>query len=138
MKKFYFLLFILLAAMTGAQGETSVRTGAEVTGAYFPLLKGKRVAVMTNQTGMAGDVHLGAMPIGNHFNVVGIFSPEHGFRGTADAGEHVASSVDEKTGIPIWSLYGSGSGKPAPDKMNAFDILLFDLQRSEERRVGKV
>ena len=128
MKKFYFLLFILLAAMTGAQGETSVRTGAEVTSAYFPLLKGKRVAVMTNQTGMAGDVHLVDMLIGNHFNVVGIFSPEHGFRGTADAGEHVASSVDEKTGIPIWSLYGSGSGKPAPDKMNAFDILLFDLQ----------
>ena len=83
---------------------------------------------MTNQTGMVGDVHLVDLLIGNHFNVVGIFSPEHGFRGTADAGEHVASSIDEKTGIPIWSLYGSGKGKPAVDKMNAFDILLFDLQ----------
>lgn len=128
MKKIYLLLFIVLSAMTGAQGETSVRTGAEVTAAYFPLLKGKRVAVMTNQTGMAGDVHLVDMLISNHFNVVGIFSPEHGFRGTADAGEHVASSVDEKTGIPVWSLYGSGNGKPAADKMNEFDILLFDLQ----------
>lgn len=122
------LLLILLSAVIGVQGKTSVQTGAEVTGAYFPLLKGKRVAVMTNQTGMVGDVHLVDLLIGNHFNVVGIFSPEHGFRGTADAGEHVASSIDEKTGIPIWSLYGSGKGKPAVDKMNAFDILLFDLQ----------
>lgn len=128
MRNFYLLLLILLSAVIGVQGKTSVQTGAEVTGAYFPLLKGKRVAVMTNQTGMVGDVHLVDLLIGNHFNVVGIFSPEHGFRGTADAGEHVASSVDEKTGIPIWSLYGSGNGKPAADKMNAFDILLFDLQ----------
>lgn len=128
MRNFYLLLLILLSAVIGVQGKTSVQTGAEVTGAYFPLLKGKRVAVMTNQTGMVGDVHLVDLLIGNHFNVVGIFSPEHGFRGTADAGEHVASSIDEKTGIPIWSLYGSGKGKPAVDKMNAFDILLFDLQ----------
>ncbi|MFA7583925.1 MAG: exo-beta-N-acetylmuramidase NamZ domain-containing protein, partial [Proteiniphilum sp.] len=128
MRKFYLLLFIFFSTIIGAQSETAVKTGAEVTDAYFPLLKGKRVAVMTNQTGIAGDEHLVDMLIRNHFNVVGIFSPEHGFRGTADAGEHVASSVDQKTGIPIWSLYGSGSGKPAADKMNAFDILLFDLQ----------
>ncbi len=55
---------------------------------------------MTNQTGMAGDEHLVDMLIRNHFNVVGIFSPEHGFRGTADAGEHVASSVDRKQVSP--------------------------------------
>lgn len=128
MRRFCLLLSVLLVAISGAMSQPSVRTGAEVTGAYFPLLKGKRVAVMTNQTGMAGNVHLVDLLIANHFNVVGIFSPEHGFRGTADAGEHVASSVDEKTSIPIWSLYGSGSGKPAADKMNAFDILLFDLQ----------
>ena len=83
---------------------------------------------MTNQTGMAGEEHLVDLLKRNHFNIVGIFSPEHGFRGTADAGEHVSSSVDEKTGIPIWSLYGSGSGKPSADKMEPFDVLLFDLQ----------
>ena len=128
MKKILVLPFIFLAAFVFAENCVPVKTGAELTDIYFPLLKGKRVAVMTNQTGMAGDVHLVDMLIGNDINLVGIFSPEHGFRGTADAGEHVSSSVDEKTGIPIWSLYGSGSGKPAADKMNAFDILLFDLQ----------
>ncbi|HBG57082.1 MAG TPA: DUF1343 domain-containing protein, partial [Porphyromonadaceae bacterium] len=128
MKKILVLPFIFLAAFVFAENCVPVKTGAELTDIYFPLLKGKRVAVMTNQTGMAGDVHLVDMLIGNDINLVGIFSPEHGFRGTADAGEHVSSSVDEKTGIPIWSLYGSGSGKPAADKMKAFDILLFDLQ----------
>jgi uncharacterized protein YbbC (DUF1343 family) len=64
----------------------------------------------------------------NHFNIVGIFSPEHGFRGTADAGEQVADSVDKKTGIPIWSLYGVKGGKPSAEKMNRFDVLVFDLQ----------
>ena len=83
---------------------------------------------MTNQTGMAGDEHLVDLLLSHNHNLVGIFSPEHGFRGTADAGEHVSSSVDEKTGIPIWSLYGSGNGKPSAEKMKAFDILVFDLQ----------
>jgi len=113
-----------------AHGDMATRpvVGAEVTDAYFPLLKGKRVAVMTNQTGVAGDEHLVDLLLRHNHNLVGIFSPEHGFRGTADAGEHVADKVDEKTGIPIWSLYGSGSGKPSADKMNQFDVLLFDLQ----------
>ena len=108
--------------------HNSIKMGAEITNAYFPLIEGKRVAVMTNQTGIIGDEHLVDMLVREAMNVVGIFSPEHGFRGTADAGEHVASSVDEKTGIPIWSLYGSGSGKPTADKMKEFDVLLFDLQ----------
>ena len=108
--------------------KNSIKMGAEVTDAYFPLIEGERVAVMTNQTGIVGDEHLVDMLVRENINVVGIFSPEHGFRGTADAGEHVASSVDEKTGIPIWSLYGSGSGKPTADKMKEFDVLLFDLQ----------
>jgi len=111
-----------------AQNVTDVKVGAEMTDRYFPLLKGKRVAVMTNQTGMAGDEHLVDLLKRNQCNIVGIFSPEHGFRGTADAGEHVASSTDEKTGIPIWSLYGGGGGKPSAGRMNEFDILLFDLQ----------
>ncbi len=156
MRKYFFLptllfcAFILVQARTCAQEGTSVMigternhltidttlgdiatrpvVGAELTEAYFPLLKEKRVAVMTNQTGMAGDEHLVDLLKRNQCNIVGIFSPEHGFRGTADAGEHVSSSVDEKTGIPIWSLYGSGSDKPSADKMKQFDMLLFDLQ----------
>ncbi len=106
----------------------TVKAGAELTGAYLPLIRGKRVAVMTNQTGRVGDEHLVDLLIRNKVDLVGIFSPEHGFRGTADAGEHVASSVDEKTGVPVWSLYGGGGGKPSADKMRTFDVLLFDLQ----------
>lgn len=106
----------------------TVKAGAELTEAYLPLIRGKRVAVMTNQTGRVGDEHLVDLLIRNNVDLVGIFSPEHGFRGTADAGEHVASSVDEKTGVPVWSLYGGGGGKPSADKMRTFDVLLFDLQ----------
>lgn len=124
-------LFILLAALVAslsAQPQKMVKVGAERTACYFPLLEGKRVAVMTNQTGMAGEEHLVDLLLRHNHKLVGIFSPEHGFRGTADAGEHVSSSVDEKTGIPIWSLYGSGNDKPSAEKMKAFDILVFDLQ----------
>ncbi|WP_332457636.1 exo-beta-N-acetylmuramidase NamZ family protein [Petrimonas sp.] len=106
----------------------TVKAGAELTEAYLPLIRGKRVAVMTNQTGRVGDEHLVDLLIRNNVDLVGIFSPEHGFRGTADAGEHVASSVDEETGVPVWSLYGGGGGKPSADKMRTFDVLLFDLQ----------
>ena len=108
--------------------ETNIKMGAEATERYFPLIEGKRVAVLTNQTGMVGEEHLVDMLKRKEFNVVGIFSPEHGFRGTADAGEHVASSIDEKTGIPIWSLYDGKGGKPAVETMDKFDILVFDLQ----------
>lgn len=108
--------------------ETRIITGAERTELYFPLIEGKRIAVMCNQTGMLGSEHLVDLLIRNDFNVVGIFSPEHGFRGTADAGELVASSIDKKTGTPIWSLYGNISGKPSADKIKEFDVLLFDLQ----------
>mgnify|MGYP001159193981 CR=1 FL=1 len=108
--------------------NTTIFMGAESTDEYFPLIKDKRVAILTNQTGMVNDEHLVDMLNRKGIDLVGIFSPEHGFRGTADAGEHVASSVDEKTGIPIWSLYDGGGGKPSDETMEKFDILLFDLQ----------
>lgn len=123
------ILFIfLLSALAMNAQSNKVKVGAESTSEYFPILKNKRVAVMANQTSMVGNEHLVDLLLRNKINVVGIFSPEHGFRGTADAGEHVASSVDEKTGTPIWSLYGSGSSKPSPENMAQFDVLLFDLQ----------
>ena len=68
------------------------------------------------------------MPCDEGIDVAGIFSPEHGFRGGADAGEHVGSSVDEKTRIPIWSLYDGGSGRPSAATMNKFDVLVVDMQ----------
>ena len=113
---------------TPSAPNKTIMMGAEATAEYFPLLEGKRVAVMTNQTGMVGNEHLVDLLKQNDFNLVGIFSPEHGFRGTADAGEHVASSVDKKTDIPIWSLYDGKSGKPSNANMQQFDVLVFDLQ----------
>ena len=127
MKKYILPLFILFSISTFSQ-TNNVKVGAEITEKYLPLLQGKRVAVMANQTSALGKEHLVDFLHSKKKDVVGIFSPEHGFRGTADAGEHVASSVDKRTGIPIWSLYGSGGGKPSADKMKEFDVLVFDLQ----------
>lgn len=126
MKKIFFTATFILSFLI-AQAQP-VKTGAEITDKYLPLLNGKRVVVMANQTSMLGDEHLVDFLHRGKYNIVGIFSPEHGFRGTADAGEHVSSSVDEKTGIPIWSLYDGNTGKPAAEKMRQFDVLLFDLQ----------
>ncbi len=124
-KPLFITILIFFSFVTHAQ---TVKVGAEITDKYLPIIKNKRVAVMANQTSMLRNEHLVDFLHRNNYNIVGIFSPEHGFRGTADAGEHVASSADNKTGIPIWSLYGSGGGKPAADKMKEFDVLLFDLQ----------
>ena len=107
---------------------STIKVGAEVTDKYFSLIEGKRVAVLTNQTGVVGDEHLVDMLKHKGFDLVGIFSPEHGFRGTADAGEHVSSTVDKKTGIPIWSLYDGKGSKSSIKTMDKFDVLVFDLQ----------
>ena len=102
--------------------------GAARTSEYVPLLKGKRVALLSNQTGMVGDKHTLDLMLENGVNVVTIFSPEHGFRGNADAGEHVSSSVDEKTGIPIASLYDGKSPMPSKQVMDGIDIIVTDIQ----------
>jgi len=102
--------------------------GAARTGEYVPMLKGKRVALLSNQTGMVGDKHTLDLMLENGVNVVTIFSPEHGFRGNADAGEHVSSSVDEKTGIPIASLYDGKSPMPSRQVMDSIDIIVTDIQ----------
>lgn len=107
-----------------------VVVGAERTSEYIPLLKDKRVALFSNHTGMVGDRHTLDVMLENDINVVNIFSPEHGFRGTADAGEHVSSGVDEKTGIKIASLYDR-KGKdrmPAKEIMDGLDVIVVDIQ----------
>lgn len=105
-----------------------VQVGAESVDEYFPLLQGKRIALLTNYTAMAGKEHLLDLLLKNRFNVVAIFSPEHGFRGSADAGEHVSDSVDKKTGIPIRSLFDGNKDRPGKDSMQMFDVLVFDIQ----------
>lgn len=109
--------------------EQPVVVGAERTQIYVPLLKGKRIALLSNQTGILPDGrHVLDVMLENGLNVVTIFSPEHGFRGKADAGEHVASSVDEKTGIPITSLYDGKSHMPKAETMSGFDVIVTDIQ----------
>jgi uncharacterized protein YbbC (DUF1343 family) len=105
-----------------------VIVGAEQTDLYFPLLKDKRIALFSNHTGRVGDKHLLDVLLENKFNVVLIFSPEHGFRGDAGAGDRVSDSVDEKTGIPVLSLYNGGLNKPDEASLRKFDWLVVDLQ----------
>jgi uncharacterized protein YbbC (DUF1343 family) len=121
------LVFLLVVVGLSAQNN-KVIVGAESTKEYFPILKNKRIAIMSNHTGMVGNEHLLDLLLKNKFNVVAIFSPEHGFRGDADAGEHVSSSIDEKTGVPIRSLYDGKGGKPSAESMGSFDILIIDIQ----------
>jgi uncharacterized protein YbbC (DUF1343 family) len=92
------------------------------------MLSGQRVALLANHTAVVGDEHLVDMLVREGVNLVGIFSPEHGFRGGADAGEKVKNSIDERTGVPIWSLYDGNTKRPAEEYMRSFDVLLVDMQ----------
>ena len=125
------LLCMLLPVAAAAAPEGAcdgVTVGAADTAAYFPLLRGRRVAVLANQTSRVGDEHLVDLLHRSGVRLTAIFSPEHGFRGTADAGEHVASSVDERTGVPIRSLYDGRTRRPSDEAMRSFDVLLVDMQ----------
>lgn len=118
------LLMALIATFASAQ----IRVGAEMTDEYIPLLKGKKVALLSNHTGMVGNEHTLDVMLKKGVNVATIFSPEHGFRGKADAGEHVSSGVDSKTGIPIASLYDGKTRSPKKSVMDNIDIIVVDIQ----------
>lgn len=105
-----------------------IRTGADNFEKYLPLLKDKKIGIVTNQTGiLSNSVHLVDFLVENKIIIKNIFAPEHGFRGTADAGEHVIDAKDTKTGLPIISLYGDNR-KPKSEQLLGIDILVFDLQ----------
>ena len=126
LRRIIFSLSLLLVALVA---NAEVRVGAAQTDKYFPLLEGRRVALFSNHTGMVGDKHTVDLMLDGGINVVTLFSPEHGFRGTADAGEHVASGIDGPTGLPIASLYeGKGKRMPAKEVMDKFDVLVVDIQ----------
>ena len=123
-----FLLSLALIFGVFAAASASVVVGAEQVDKYLPQLKGKRVAVLANHTAMVGSEHLVDMLVYQGINLVGIVSPEHGFRGTADAGEKVNSSVDSRTGVPIWSLYSAKGRNLTDEQLSAFDVILVDMQ----------
>jgi uncharacterized protein YbbC (DUF1343 family) len=105
-----------------------IKTGADNFDAYIPLLKNKKIGIVTNQTGiLTNKTHLVDFLLEKKINLLKIFAPEHGFRGTADAGEHVIDGKDLKTNLPIISLYGDNK-KPKPEQLAEIDILIFDLQ----------
>jgi uncharacterized protein YbbC (DUF1343 family) len=128
MKKLLHTIFLLFFITNICGQNTPVVVAAELTDDYLPLIKGRRIAVLSNHTGMIGNKHLVDVLLEKGINITAIFSPEHGFRGDADAGEHVSGSVDEKTGIPIRSLYDGDSRRPDRESMESFDIMLFDVQ----------
>ena len=104
-----------------------IAPGAERSSAYLPLLKNKRVAIFANNTAMVGNVNLVDTLSRLGVNIKVVFGPEHGFRGTADAGEKIGNYIDEKTGIPVVSLYGS-KRRPSAEDLKDVDIMIFDIQ----------
>jgi uncharacterized protein YbbC (DUF1343 family) len=113
---------------TTSVSKNNIKTGADNYTAYLPLLKGQKIGIITNQTGILSDkTHLVDFLLEKDIAIKSIFAPEHGFRGIADAGEHVVDGKDSKTGLPIISLYGDNK-KPKPEQLAGIDILVFDLQ----------
>lgn len=114
--------------LTSTSTDVTFKTGAENFESYLSLLKDKRVGIITNQTGiLSKEKHLVDFLIEQNINLQKIYAPEHGFRGTADAGELIVDGKDTKTNLPIISLYGNNK-KPKPEQLEGIDILIFDLQ----------
>ncbi|MEC8832396.1 MAG: exo-beta-N-acetylmuramidase NamZ domain-containing protein, partial [Bacteroidota bacterium] len=137
------LLFLMFSACKGQQKEPNstsetkieapapIKVAANKTEVYLPLLKGKTVGVVANPTSVIfkekGYTHLVDTLLSSGIDVKKVFAPEHGFRGTADAGEHVKDGMDTQTGLPIISLYGKNR-KPSQEQLSELDIIVFDIQ----------
>lgn len=109
------------------QVEQNIQVGAARTAEYLPLLQQQKVALVVNQTSMIGDTHLADSLLSLGVDIQKIFAPEHGFRGTADAGEQVKDGRDLRTGIPVFSLYGKKK-KPTAADLAGIDWIVFDIQ----------
>jgi uncharacterized protein YbbC (DUF1343 family) len=136
MKQFLLFVFLTVSLLGKAQklnalpehnSTEKILPGAERLSVYLPLLKGKKLGVFANQTSMVGRAHLVDTLIKSGLEVTVIFGPEHGFRGTADAGEHVGNYKDEKTGVTVISLYGN-KRQPSAEDLKDVDILIYDIQ----------
>ena len=139
LRLFQVVLFALALVSCGGEAQAhgateqpqrgEVLVGATDTAQYMPLLRGKRVAVLANHTAMySAEEHIVDMMHREGINLAGIFAPEHGFRGSIEAGAIVKNSVDERTGVPILSLYTGTKKRPSDEVMRSFDILVVDMQ----------
>ena len=129
-KNIFILLNLWVAtacASAKADAPKTLKTGAEQTNLYVSDLKGKTIALVVNHTSMIGKMHLADSLLSLGIKIKTIFAPEHGFRGTADAGEHVENGIDKKTGLPIVSLYGNNK-KPSAAQLEGIDVVIFDIQ----------
>lgn len=107
--------------------NANIKVGAEHITEYLPLLVDRKIAIVGNHTSLVKNVHLVDTLLSLHVDVKKIFCPEHGFRGNVEAGKYVQNQVDEKTGIPLVSIYGKNK-KPSPESLNKIDIVIIDLQ----------
>ncbi len=129
-RNFFLLSFLAFFYVTGCHShstDNSLKLGAQQTDLYLDNLTGMNVGLLINHTSVVDDRHLVDYLLEYSINVKAIFAPEHGFRGLADAGELVKDNIDEKTGIPVISLYGNNK-KPSKDQMNGLDVIIFDIQ----------
>lgn len=120
-------LSLLIFSCFACSNAQELKLGAERMEEYLPLLDGKRVALVVNQTSTIGETHLVDTLLSRGVNVVKVMAPEHGFRGKAADGETIDNSKDSRTGLPIISIYGS-TKKPTPEMLADVDVLIFDIQ----------
>lgn len=126
-KQLFIISFWALSTVFYSCSSQEIKTGSERTSEYLPLLEGKSVGIVVNQTSTIGKTHLVDSLLSLGVNLKSIFGPEHGFRGNADAGEKVKNNIDTKTGLPILSLYGKNK-KPTPEQLAGIDVMIFDIQ----------
>jgi len=133
-KYILFTTFILFSLPGCTQKSSPVLTnyseiipGDSRLDSYLPLIEGERVSIVANQSSVVGHVHLADTLLSREINLVKIFCPEHGFRGTEDAGAVISDSLDKKTGVSVISLYGKHK-KPTTEDLKDVDVILFDLQ----------
>jgi uncharacterized protein YbbC (DUF1343 family) len=132
MKLFCKISFLLFSFLIFATNAFSIKPKAIIPGAYqmnlyLPQIAGKNVALVVNHTSMVGEVHLADTLLNRGVQIKKYFAPEHGFRGNADAGAHINNEVDQKTGLPIISLYGKHK-KPTKEDLAGIDLVIFDIQ----------
>jgi uncharacterized protein YbbC (DUF1343 family) len=121
-------IFVFFISTTFSQiSKSGILTGAEQTRKYFPLLRGKRIAVVANPTSQIAGEPLVDSLLHSGIRVVKVFGPEHGFRGNASNGTSVSDSFDPATGIPVISLYGKKS-VPSRQDLQDVDLVVFDIQ----------
>jgi uncharacterized protein YbbC (DUF1343 family) len=121
------LIFLFFTACNAQQEPDEFQIGAARMNQYLPLLEGKNVAMVVNQTSEVNGAHLVDTLLSRGVNIVKVMAPEHGFRGEAPDGEKIDDSRDEKTGIPIVSIYGK-TKKPSPEMLEGVDVIIFDIQ----------